>query len=224
MVRNHKLSIKARLESDKAAFLALPAVPFEPCDKRAGKVSSTSFVRYRNNDYSVPVRFGHRDVIVKGFVDEIVICIGNDIIARHTRSYDTADYIANPLHYLPLIEQKLGALDQALPLAGWDLPVAFGILRRLMESRLGKSGKREYVQVLQLLGYFDQADLTVAVQQALSLGVISFDAIKQLALCRVEKRPPRLDLSLFPYLPLPSVGTTRARDYAVLTSDFRKAA
>jgi hypothetical protein len=111
--------ISVLLQADRAAFLALPAAPFEPCDKQAAKVSSTSLVRYKGNDYSVPVRFGHRDVIVKGFVDEIIVCIGPDIIARHVRSYDSADFIMEPLHYLPLIERKLNALDQAAPLADW---------------------------------------------------------------------------------------------------------
>ena len=89
---------------------------------------------------------------------------------------------------------------------------------------MGKPGKREYVQVLQLLGFFSESDVHEAVKQALSLGVISFDAIKQLVLCRVEKRPARLDLSIYPYLPRPSVGTTRAADYAALTSNERRAA
>ena len=44
-------------------------------------------------------------------------------------------------------ERKIGALDQAAPLAGWDLPEAFTILRRLLEARMGKQGKREFVQV-----------------------------------------------------------------------------
>ena len=28
------------------------------------------------------------------------------------------------MHYLALIERKIGALDQAAPLAGWELPEA----------------------------------------------------------------------------------------------------
>ncbi len=56
-------------------------------------------------------------------------------IARHPRSYEREDTIFEPIHYLPLIEQKIGALDQAAPLAGWDLPPAFQTLRRLMEAR-----------------------------------------------------------------------------------------
>jgi hypothetical protein len=49
---------------------------------------------------------------------------------------------------LPLLEQKIGALDQAAPLAEWDLPAEFQTLRRLMEARMIKTGRREYVQVL----------------------------------------------------------------------------
>ena len=33
-----------------------------------------SLVRYRGNDYSVPVGWGHREVLVKGYVHEVVIC------------------------------------------------------------------------------------------------------------------------------------------------------
>ena len=72
-----------------------------------------------------------------------------------------------PLHYLALLEQKIGALDQAAPLAGWKLPEAFAGLRRLLEARMGKAGKREYVQVLRLLETFALAEVHGAVRDAL---------------------------------------------------------
>ena len=62
--------------------------------------------------------------------------------------------IFDPLHYLALLEQKPNALDQAAPLAGWILPEGFPQLQRLMEARLGKKGKREFVQTLRLLETF----------------------------------------------------------------------
>ncbi len=51
----HAETIAERLAADAAAFRALPAAPFEPCDKKAAHVSSTALVRYRTVDYSVPV-------------------------------------------------------------------------------------------------------------------------------------------------------------------------
>jgi hypothetical protein len=56
-------------------------------------------------------------------------------------------------------------------------------------------------------------DLHAAVKQALQLGAIGFDAVKHLLLCRVERRPPRLDLSIYPYLPRATVETTSAKAY-----------
>ncbi len=73
--------------------------------------------------------------------------------------------VFDPVHYLPLLEQKIGALDQAAPLAEWDLPEEFATLRRLMEARMIKAGRREYVQVLRLLETFEMGDLQVAVKK-----------------------------------------------------------
>ena len=53
---------------------------------------------------------------------------------------------------------------------------------------------------------------------ALHLGTISFDAVKHLLLCRIERRPTRLDLENYPHLPLAEVQTTQAADYMTLLS------
>jgi hypothetical protein len=36
----------------------------------------------------------------------------------------------------------------------------------------------------------------------LRLNTISFDAVRHLVLCRIERRPPRLDMANWPHLPL----------------------
>jgi len=184
-------------------------------------VTSMSLVRYRTNDYSVPVEWGHREVLVKGFVHEVVICAASEVLARHPRSYEREDMIFNPLHYLALLEQKSNALDQAAPLVGWKMPQGFDELRRLMEARLGKKGKRECVQVLRLLETFALAEVEQAIDDALRMGTISFDAVKHLLLCRIEQRPARLDLENYPHLPLAQVATTAAADYLALLTQER---
>ena len=217
-LRGHTETIGQRMERDLEALPPLPSVPYDACYKQAGRVSSLSLVRYRTNDYSVPVAYGHRDVLVKGYVDQVVISCGLEVIARHPRSYERDDFVFDPIHYLPLLERKTGALDQAAPLQGWELPEDFATLRRLFESRMGRRGKREYVQVLRLLETFSQQEVAAAVRDAIRLGALSFDAVKHLVLCQLEGRPPRLDLELYPYLPRVRVGTTSARDYMSLLS------
>lgn len=219
--REHKLwgrqeTIAERFPRDREKLLPLPASPHEACEKRTTRVSSQALVRYETNDYSVPVEYGHRQVLVKAFVWEVVISAGSEVIARHARSYGREEMIFDPLHYLALLEQKTNALDQAAPLEGWQLPEQFAELRRQMEARLGKRGRREYVQVLRLLETFSLAEVTAAVKHALELPAIAFDAVKHLLLCALEHRPPKLDLQNYPHLPAAEVALTRAADYQVL--------
>ena len=75
-LRRHTETIGERFARDRAALLPLPPVPYEACDTRPTRVTSLSLVRYRRNDYSVPTAYGHRDVVVKGYVDVVVIVCG----------------------------------------------------------------------------------------------------------------------------------------------------
>src|SRR5947207_2131518 len=125
-LRGHDETIGERLARDLAAFQDLPPAPYDACEKKAARVSSQSLVRYRGTDYSVPTAYGHREVVIRGYVHEVVISCGATVIAR---------------------------------------------------------------------------------------GVIGFDAVKHLVLCRIERRPPRLDLTVYPYLPRATVAITSARAY-----------
>jgi hypothetical protein len=46
--------------------MRMPPAPFEACEKLGTQVNSLSLVRYRSNDYSVPVAYGHQEVWVRG--------------------------------------------------------------------------------------------------------------------------------------------------------------
>jgi len=86
-LRGHTEIIDERFERDRARMLPLPATPYEACEKKITvRVTSLSLVRYRGNDYSVPTEFGHRQVLVKGFVHEVVIACVLDCWAYRVRS------------------------------------------------------------------------------------------------------------------------------------------
>ena len=44
---------------DLDALMALPPTPYDPCEKVSTRATSISMVRYRGNDYSVPVAYAH---------------------------------------------------------------------------------------------------------------------------------------------------------------------
>lgn len=58
--------------------------------------------------------------------------------------------------------------------------------------------------------------VTCAATEAIRLGAIGFDAVKLIALARLERRPARLDLAAYPHLPGLAVRTTSASDYTAL--------
>jgi transposase len=212
-VRGSEQTIGERFVADQAAMLPLPAAPFDCCQIVPGRVSSQSLVRFKRNDYSAPVAHGYQDVLVKAYVHEVVLCRGTNVIARHRRSYEREVMVFDPVHYLPLIERKPGCLDQAAPLAGWQLPDEFAVLRRLLDSRLGKRGARDYISVLRLHEGFRADQVHAAVIAALRLRAISYDAVKHCLLAALEGRPAKFDLLHYPHLPQAEVALTDPTAY-----------
>ena len=140
-LRRHAETIGERFERARQAFVRLPPVPDEACDTRTTRVTALSVVRSRRNDSSVPTAYGHREVVVKGCVDDVVIVCGSEEIARQRRSDGREARILEPRHDPALLERKIGALDQAAPRAGWALPDEVLRLRRLLEGRREKAGR-----------------------------------------------------------------------------------
>ena len=65
-LRGHTKTIGQRIERDLEALLPLPDVPYDACEKQASRVTSLSLVRYRTNDYSAPMVYGHRGRLGEG--------------------------------------------------------------------------------------------------------------------------------------------------------------
>ena len=78
--------------------------------------------------------------------------------------------------------ERLGKIRHDTFLASLLVGPAQGIatLRRLIEARMAKRGKREFVQVLRLLEVFRLEDVLAGVREAIARVVIGFDAVKHL--------------------------------------------
>jgi transposase len=170
------------LGEDQAAFAALPPSRFDACRKQPTRANSLSLVRFDDNDYSVPVACAHHEILAKGYVDRVVLCHHDSVVARHTRSWQKEGVFFDYRHYLPLLERKPGALDHARPLAGLDLPECFEVLRRRLvavEDRAGE-GTRKYIKILRLLEDHTVARLKHAVENGLYAGAYAPEAIAYL--------------------------------------------
>jgi transposase len=193
-LRGKTLSKEQLLAEDKVAALAVPNDRFDPRRQVSTTATSESLVRFDTNDYSVPVAYGHRPVVLKASVDTVCIYHAGRQIARHVRSWERQRQVFDPIHYLALLERKPGSLDHARPLAGWDLPEEFALLRRRLEARRA-DGTKEYIRVLLLLREYPLQRVAIAVRHAVRWTAPTADAIKQLLIPvdRPELRTFRLD-------------------------------
>jgi len=177
-----KSATKAQLlTEDREAFLPHPAGGFDACRKVPTRANSLSLARFDRNDYSVPVAYAHHEILVKGYVDRVLLVHKQCVVAEHRRSWGKEGVFFNYLHYLPLLERKPGAIDHARPMADLNLPGCFNVLRRRLENEQQKQGDgtREFIRVLRLLEDYPMSRLEEVVEKALAMRVHSRDAIAQ---------------------------------------------
>jgi transposase len=168
------------LEEDRRAMRPLPSRPFEARRVEPCQANSLSLVRFDRNDYSVPTRYAHHDVLAVGGIERVRLVVEDRVVAEHLRDWDKENVHYDPVHYLALLERKPGALDFGKPFDDWDLPEGFGVLRRRLEGELGSHGRREFIKVLRLLEGCQLQELARAVDRALGIGAMTVEAIRLL--------------------------------------------
>lgn len=207
------------LREDQAAFLALPKQPFEARRIADGTADSQSLVRFDRNEYSVPVRYGHRKLLVVATVEEVRLVYGDRLVARHRRCWGRERTFFEPIHYLALLERKPGGFDYARPLEAWQLPDCFAMLRRRLEAADASHGTRSYIRVLRLLERFSLEQLSDAVEYALDIDVIDADSIRTIVEHRADRPAELFTLDGRPHLAEVRVETTDVSSYRVLLEE-----
>ena len=220
-LRGKGRSKAALLSEEQADFLPLPPSPFDACRKQPTRANSLSLVRFDDNDYSVPVAYAHHAILAKGYIDWVVLCHQEKVVAKHRRSWGHEGVFFDYRHYLPLLEQKPGALDHALPLADLHLPPCFETLRRRLLTEEAKEGEgtREFIRVLRLLEDHSMAKLARAVEKALRIRAHSRDAIGQFLIPRVSWRETSFWLEGREHLRQVQVARAEISAYRILLSD-----
>ncbi len=204
------------LEDERPALLPFPPQEFEARRVKPASVSSLSLVRFDTNNYSVPVKYAHRKVLVVATVDEIRLVLDDRLIARHPRHWGREKYLFEPVHYLALLERKPGGFDFARPLENWNLPSCFETLRRRLEREPNGLGMREFIRVLRLLEHSNLPQLTDAVEYALDLDITDADSIRVILEHRREQPVPLFSLDGRPHLKGVTVEPTDVSAYQSL--------
>jgi transposase len=215
MSRQNK-SQRDLFDEESKCLLPLPVKPFPACRSESSIANKQSLLRFDKNDYSVPVKHAGMPCVIMAFVDRIDIYAKSERIAAHPRSYARGEYVLDPLHYLPLLERKGGALDNARPFKGDPFGEALTRFRKELELRQEGEGTRQYIRVLLLLAKHPLERVRSAVEVCLARRAFSADAV-EIAM-RDEAPCPRatLDLAGHPQLHNAGSGCRPAHIYDAL--------
>jgi transposase len=197
-LRGMETTIGEALAQERALMLPLPTHPYRCCKMQPVQPNGFGLVTFKTNRYSVPADHAHEDLWLRAYVDKVEITNGLQTLAVHTRCYKREQDILNPLHYLPLLEQRPGAWEQAKPIQQWKAhwPEVFDRYLAALRERLSTTqATREFVRILRLHEDHPEQVIAQALQQALDGHCYNADGVKQIVLHLTEpaQTTPPLD-------------------------------
>lgn len=195
-------TIGAAWTLEQAYLKPLPAQPFDPRLTRTVTLNPYSQVTFETNRYSVPTDKAQKQLVLKAGPFTVAIQYLDTVLATHPRSYAREQDILDPLHYLPLLEQRPGAFEHAKPLRAWreQWPPVYEELLATLQAQEG--GVREFIGVLKLHREHPAQLVEQAVNQALAYGCPHLEGVRLClhTLQHPEAPHPPVDLSAHPEL------------------------
>jgi hypothetical protein len=179
---------------ERAYLQPLPAYPFDPRCTQPVTLNGYGQVTFETNRYSVPVEQAQKQLVLKADPFTVTIQHLDTVLATHPRSYAREQDILNPLHYLPLLEQRPGAFEHAKPIRQWRAhwpPIYERLLRTLRQRAAEGPGVREFIQILKLHQEYPAALLQQAITQALDYGCPHVAGVR---LCLHQLQHPEMSL------------------------------
>jgi transposase len=184
-LRGMQATIGEALALEQHKLLPLPSRPFPCCRLHPVQANGFGLVTFQTNRYSVPAHHAYEAIWLRAFSDRVEITNGRKILAVHTRCYGREQDILNPLHYLPLLERRPGAWENAKPIQEWrqSWPNVYDLyLAALQEHLTASQATREFVRILRLHEDYSEVIITQALEKALECHCYSMDGVKQLVM------------------------------------------
>jgi len=112
-------------------------------------------------------------------------------VGQHDRAFGRDKAIYDPLHYIPVLARKPGALRNGAPFKDWELPPAI----RRVQRKLGKApnGDRQMVQILSMIPTDGVDAVEAACAEALKEGAPAASVVINI-LARHREPPPPLTI------------------------------
>lgn len=196
--REERRTIQERHEQEREGLLTLPARPYENAKLVSVRISRYQTATIDRNRYSVPTAYVGRSLRAHLGCWTVRLYDGNRLVATHERVFGNSKWQIEPLHYLELIRQRVGAFDSARAIRQWRprWPQEYeGMLRGLIERHGDNRGKREFVRILQLHRDYPASEVEQAVKRALSCSAYGYESVRHLLEVKRETLPWIVPLS-----------------------------
>ena len=181
------LSVRQVFAEEAPRLLQLPDNPYPLLETVPVTVGKTPYVRFDLNDYSIPSSHVRRSLTVLADLQEVRILDGQQILARHPRSYDKGAQIEDRNHVAALVQQKHAARrHRATNLLAQAAPASQRLLARAGER--GDNLGAITAALMRLLARYGAAELQAAIGEALDRDVPHPNAVRLALEHRREQR------------------------------------
>ncbi len=194
--RQESLTIEQRHQQEGPRLLPLPERPFENTRMMAVRISPYQTAQVDRNRYSVPTAYVGRWLWAHLGCERVSFYADRRQVAEHPRIFSNSQWQINPLHYLDLLYQRVGAFESARPIRQWrpNWPGHYETMLERLRHRYGDNGgTREFVGLLQLHQSYPAQQVEEAVAQALGCGTSSVESVRHLLRaqqCRTAEPAP----------------------------------
>ena len=167
-VAGRQETIGSQFQRERQAAAELPDRLFDGCVREERLVDKYRCVTFGNVRYSVPRSAAFKPVTVKAYPEAIVVVHEGKVVARHPRQRQAGADSLDAMHYLDVLSKKPAYLEKTRVFREAKLPASFAPLRQELVGRWGeREGKRQYIEVLQLLAEYTPEAVAAAVEACL---------------------------------------------------------
>lgn len=171
--------VRDALDEERPHLLSLPAHPFETDLVKPVASGKTPYIRFDQNDYSIPHELVRKPLTMVVSERRVRILDGIIMVAEHDRTYDRGRRIEQPEHFVALQEAKRHARElRGRDLLRQECPNADAFIGALALTRgpLGAATTR----LIALLHRFGRTELDAAIAQAHARGALSAESVEHI--------------------------------------------
>lgn len=209
-VKGQPLPIGEAWEIELPYLRSLPDYDYDCCTPYNATLNGYCQVVFETNRYSIPPERRRKNLALKAYPFHVEILDHEGVLVRHQRSYGYEEDIYDPLHYLSMLKERLGAFEHARPLRRWrkQWPNVYELLlEHLADKWPDGRGIREFISMLELHRDYPGELIEEAVAQALEFGCAHYDGVLLCVRQLSRKEKPAVSLELDPSSSWATVGT-----------------